>query len=309
MRIKISFAGSFQCRLATDPDDTDSSPNEPTKTPGDLNALGRGWTFAYHEPAPGADDDDDTEKKPSLDRVIRLSNPWWLRNLLVDPWEDTKVTLVEVSRSLAPGMSPAPDKLSDDLMLVPFQNDPLVGKVVSLGQAKFASLHPGGLAGADGREVLADFAFSIGGMTFTASQLGKTRGTGANALGKDVETYYMQKKTALLYQLLNPDGSPVKGASFIHPARARYLTEYFDFAPHRKEDGAFPRNIQSHASFFALDCNWPNIPLTQVQIRAITGILPLAQKENLAWKLSLNFSRFDADALAGKIKGVLEGSK
>ena len=302
MRIKITFAGSFQCRLATDPDETTASPNEPAPEGSPAKALGKGWTFAYYEPP--AD-----PQKPSLDRIIRLSSPHLLRNALVDPWEDTRVTMVEASRSLAPGMSPPPDKLSDDLVLYPFQADPLIGKVVSLGQAKFASANPGGMAGADGHEVLADFFFSIGGTLFTANQSGKNKGKGVVALGKDVENFYMQRKTALLNQLVNDDGSPKRGASFVHPARVKYLTTYFTHVGDRKQDGAYSRTIQSHAGFFAMEGYWNDIPLTQVQNRATVGLLALTQKENLAWKVSLTFSRFDADALAGKVKGVLEGSK
>jgi hypothetical protein len=297
MRIKISFAGSFQCRLATDTDLTDASPDVPGVFPGGapFGALGSGWTFAYYEPPAVAG-------KPSLDRIIRLSNPYLLRNAMVDPWEDTKVTMVEASRSLLTYMSPAPDKSTDDLMLVPIQFDPLVGQVVSLGQAKFASEKPMG-SGGDGFEVLADFAFSIGGITFTASQVGKTKGTGANALGQDVKDYYRQKKTALVHELLQYRGTMAN-------ARAILLSEYHDSKGERKEDvGAVPRHIQTYGSFFAMDGNTPNIPLTQVQIRSTTGILPVVQKENLAWKLSLNWSRFDGDTLTGRVKGVLEGSK
>jgi hypothetical protein len=52
----------------------------------------------------------------------------------------------------------------------------------------------------------------------------------------------------------------------------------------------------------------PDIPLTQVRVNGVGGVLSLIREANLAWKLSLNFSRFDGDTLTGKIKGVLEGS-
>src|SRR5262245_16885721 len=156
MKIKISFAGSFQCRLATDGDKTDASPDVPAAEGTGFDTPGKGWTFAWYEPSP--DDPNLITHPPSLDRVIRLSNPFKLRNALVDdPWEDTKVTLVEVSRSLVPGLFPLPGVLADNL-LVPLKADPLMGQVVSLGAAKFASATPGGGAG-DGHEVLDDFAF------------------------------------------------------------------------------------------------------------------------------------------------------
>jgi hypothetical protein len=57
-----------------------------------------------------------------------------------------------------------------------------------------------------------------------------------------------------------------------------------------------------------MQADMPNIPLTQVEVNGVGGVLSLTQKANLSWKLSLNFSRFDGDTLTGKIKGVLEGS-
>jgi hypothetical protein len=250
--------------------------------------VGKGWTFAYYEPP--AD-----PQKPSLDRIIRLSNPHLLRSAMVDPWEDTKVTLIEASRSLAQWLLPAPDEFSDDLLLVPVRADPLMGQVVSLGEAKFASATPGGGTG-DGHEVLDDFAFSIGGMKFQARQVGKTKGTGVNYLGDNVKNDYKQKKTQLMKAAL--------GA--MHPVRAKYLSEYYKDEPENK--GGIPRQIQTLASFFAMHADMPSIPLTQVQSHAYSGLLSITQRANLAWKLSLNFGRFDGDTLTGKIKGVLEGS-
>jgi hypothetical protein len=96
----------------------------------------------------------------------------------------------------------------------------------------------------------------------------------------------------------------------MHPHRAKYLTFYLDSKGDREGDpGAFPMKIGTYASFYNMACTTPNIPLTQVQIRATAGILPLAQQEDLTWKLTLNWSRFDGDTLTGKVNGVLEGSK
>ena len=135
MRIKINFAGSFQCRLATDPDDTGSSPTVPRD--GGVGVLGRGWTFAYNE--------------FSFDRVIRLSNPVQLRSALVDHWEDTRVTKIEAASN-------------EQSPLTQVDGDHLLGMTVSLGSAKFDAKKGGGM----GYEVLIDFDFSIGGTKFTA---------------------------------------------------------------------------------------------------------------------------------------------
>src|SRR5262249_57443063 len=119
------------------------------------------WTFAWYEPPA-------VQGKPSLDRIIRLSNPYLLRSAMVDPWEDTRVINVEASRSLGLYMTPMVDApLADDFMLVPFRADPLMGQVVSLGEAKFAGLTPGTGSG-DGHQVLEAFPFSIGAWSFQA---------------------------------------------------------------------------------------------------------------------------------------------
>jgi hypothetical protein len=134
-------------------------------------------------------------------------------------------------------------------------------------------------------------------MSFSALQVGKTKMTGRNDLGESVKTEYCQKKTALVEKL---------GGQGMIPQRAKYLTYYNMY--HGKRDGPYPMHISTYGSFFAMEATMPNIPLTQVRILAVTGILPVVQKENLSWKLSLTWSRFDGDTLTGKIKGVLEGS-
>jgi hypothetical protein len=80
--IDIKFQGTFQCRLATDPDASTA-------------ADGRfGWTFAYGEAA--------------FDRIIRFSNPVALRNALYLPWQNAVVTSVN-----APGI---PNSGSDSVI-------------------------------------------------------------------------------------------------------------------------------------------------------------------------------------------------
>jgi hypothetical protein len=283
VKIKISFAGSFQCRLDTEHAPLDASPTEWTDTFPDTT----GGTFSYNE--------------EPFDRVVRLSNPQALRNALVDPWEDTKVTVVEVSPALALRMGPGTDEpvrgVAPDERLVPVRTDSLVGQVVSFGEAKLNAAEEAG-AGGIGYEVFDDFAFSIGGMSFKAEQVGKTRMTGINPLPKAgaVRNGYKRKKK---------DGVK-KALGTMHPARAKALSEYDISEPEDK--GGCPRHIQGYAGYFAMQADMPDIPLTQVEVHGVGGVLSLTREANLVWKLSLNFSRFDGDTLTGKIKGVLEGS-
>jgi hypothetical protein len=106
--LKISFAGSFQARLAVGMDPGESSPTDPYGTYGKKSlGLGVSATYAYQE-------------KP-FDRIVRLSQPVDLRNARMDPWEDTTVKSVQIVagkgvQSVPPG-------------------NPLLGQVVSLGNA------------------------------------------------------------------------------------------------------------------------------------------------------------------------------
>ncbi len=129
----FGFFGSFQCRLATDSDPPDVSPNVPAGAPdvaGRVNRPGKGWTFDFDEEA--------------FDRVIRLSNPVNLRNGLVDPRRDTLSHGVRVDRGAG---------------LVDVPGDPLTGLSVSLGQqVKFDASAGGG----PGTEALVGFELGVG---------------------------------------------------------------------------------------------------------------------------------------------------
>jgi len=102
--LNISFAGSFQARLAVGFDPGNSSPTDPY---GIYGKKSEGGTSAYQE-------------KP-FDRIIRLSQPVDLRNARMDPWEDTTVKSVQIDSGM--GVKPAPP------------GNPLLGQVVSLGTA------------------------------------------------------------------------------------------------------------------------------------------------------------------------------
>ena len=104
-QLKVSFAGSFQSRLATDHDPTDASPTDPS---GRYGRASQGWTFAYRE--------------SRFDRIIRLSSPVQLRNALIDSWVNVVVGKVEADQGN--GFASVP-------------GDPLFNKLISLGAAKF----------------------------------------------------------------------------------------------------------------------------------------------------------------------------
>jgi hypothetical protein len=99
---QFGFFGSFQCRLATDPDPT-----------GAFQRVG-GWTYDLGEPA-------------GFDRIIRLSSPKNLRTGLVDhPWADTNV--IGIQTDTGTGLKPVAGP------------DPFMGQMVSFGtNVKFDS--------------------------------------------------------------------------------------------------------------------------------------------------------------------------
>jgi hypothetical protein len=281
--VRITFAGSFQCRLATDYSPQDASPTEWKDVFPDI-----GWTFSYDE--------------VPFDRVIRLSRPVALRTGLMDEWVATKVTKVEVSAS-ALGMVGGYWGPMMEIM-----GDPLLGQVVALGDepegrggvekgrgAKFNSSHAAG-GGGTGFEVLDDFAFSIGGMLFMAKQARKTKMTGIADLpdGTELEAKYRETKL-----------DKVLGAA-MPAARKKHLTTFASGEFGKR--GAVPRAIGTYASFYKGSGEFPEIPLNQVQINSPLGVLAAAKKvaDQLTWTLRLTFSRFDGDTLTGKINGALE---
>jgi hypothetical protein len=101
-QVRLLFAGSFQCRLATNPDPIGSFFSDPFGELRPPPALG--WTYDYNE--------------ARFDRIIRCREPVQLRSALMDPFEPVKVTSVEVQPEPLFGFQP------------PFQSlptDPLVG--------------------------------------------------------------------------------------------------------------------------------------------------------------------------------------
>ena len=142
-KLVFSFSGSFQVRLATDPDPTNHSPNGPTTPPDGVAPFsrpGEGWTFDYDE--------------NRFDRVVRFASPVSLRtDGLLEAWRDVTVTTVKVDRGLG---------------LVSIA-DPLLGEPVTLG--KFVKLDAAAGGGA-GQEALKEFEFMVGlGGMFSATEL------------------------------------------------------------------------------------------------------------------------------------------
>ena len=142
MAIKQFFFGlfgSFQARLATDPDPTDFSPDGPnpafvSNTPiaalGPFSRPGSGWTYDFGE--------------PTFDRVIRTAAPVSLRNALMDNWLDVTVGNLKVDRGTG----------FKDLV-----GDPFSGAPVSFGSGvKFDSAAGGGTS----KEALTGFELTIG---------------------------------------------------------------------------------------------------------------------------------------------------
>jgi hypothetical protein len=167
-QVRITFAGSFQCRLATDPDPTSSSRSHPY---GDIRQPPAiGWTFDYNE-AP-------------FNRVIRCHSPVQLRSALLDPFEPVRVTRLETqSKSLGPFEMP----------WVTVPADPLLGQTVSLGdQAVFDSQAGGGAS----FEAVLNCKLSIGTL-LTAVPTAPPRLTGILRKPEWVAEYNLRKPAAI----------------------------------------------------------------------------------------------------------------
>lgn len=170
-QIKITFGGSFQCRLATDPAPTSSSPTSPTSIP--PGAIGSGWTYSYHE--------------PPLDRVIRLANPVSLRNALMEPFNPVKVTQIQFQPQAPFG--------SFELPWQTIPADPLIGTGVSLGPSAVFDTAAGG--GTVTQEAILNLKFSIGTL-FTADPMRKVVLDGAQGNNPAWSADYVARKPGLV---------------------------------------------------------------------------------------------------------------
>ena len=164
-QVRISFSGSFQCRLATDPDPSNaprSDPNNPQRSPG--------WTYDYGE-AP-------------FDRVIRLQSPVELRSALIDAFTPVRVTSIEVQpESIGP-------------IELPFQTvptDPLLGVPVSLGDT---ALFDSAAGGGPSREAIVNCKLSFG-TELTATPTSKPLLGGIVRDAATTADYFLRKPIAI----------------------------------------------------------------------------------------------------------------
>lgn len=178
-QLKVSFAGSFQCRLATDNDPTNASPTDPY---GDYGPAAQGWTFAYRE--------------ARFDRHIRLTSPVQLRSALVDPWKNAVVTRVECDRGAG---------------LVNLPTDPLLNQLISLGSASFDTKSGGGGVT---REALVGLRFAIGSMfQGTPATLPVLNGAQGSQTSWGTE-YGSKKKLSMQTSSLDPVRAKVLNSMF-----------------------------------------------------------------------------------------------
>ncbi len=191
LEIGIHFAGSFQCRLATEPAPTNASPKIPTIVEsGGEEGYKNGACFAYDE-------------KP-FDRIIRLKKQDPVRNGGVDPWEPTKVTKVEVVHGFSLQTMRRP----------PVQKpDTLIGQPVSLGSAKFDT-KVGQSAG--GREGMIDLTFTIGDQIAFFS---------ADPKSQPVTPEFKNDKAISVKEISAKKEAAIQGVK-LHPAREEYLTKH-----------------------------------------------------------------------------------
>jgi hypothetical protein len=213
-----------------------------------------GWTFSWDE-------------KP-FDRIIRLSKPVELRNALIDPWRDTRVTRIEVSVGES-----AP---------IAVQSDPLLDQIVTLGQAKFDENEA--KRRRTTHELIIDLDFRIGGTMFALRD--EELRDKLQLQGKeDVAGWqdeYMTKKPLR-----------IKDAGKMDPARMRYLEdrggiiEYAGFFAYRSETNTV---LDLHGRY------------SKTKGLFATGLSAYPRPRFSLW---MEFSRFDGDTLTGHVKGKL----
>ena len=195
--VRISFSGSFQCRLATDPAPTDAIRTDPTKPNG-------GWTFDYGE-AP-------------FDRIIRLQSPVDLRSALIDPFVPVAVRTVEVRAGLAANVGEKPYRSVLD--------SKLLGLPVTLGpSAKFDSAAGGGAA----FEAILDCTPTVGNLfKLTPKTAPKLLGLVRGAAGK---LEYLTKKPVVVVAA-NATGSVVapRKAVLADSGRMDFYSDVFGFS-------------------------------------------------------------------------------
>jgi hypothetical protein len=262
MMMRLVFSGSFQCRLATEGDGTDY---EPTDRKGVYGKISVGQTFAFRE--------------AKFDRVIRFCDPVTLRNALMDPWEDVRVTGVEVNTTRAKLTMGGGGRLTPT-------GDPLLGNVVSLGKKTMFDTAAGRANG--GREAILGLSLSIGGGLFTAeggdpAPVAKTLDQGLNAWTAEYQT----RKPQLIKEFRDR----------MDPVRRDHMEEL-------REDGDF-RQIQNSSYEFYLTASYIG-PLKNVRCNINSKFNPKNWIDiPFDWTIDLTFFRYDHDTLTGRVEGQI----
>ena len=186
--LTFAFNGSFQVRLATDPDPTDSSPNGSVGYSPQPSRPGVGWTFDFDE--------------SRFDRIVRLSRPVDLRTGLMAGWIDARVIWLRVNRGAG---------------FAPVAGDPLVGQVVSLGSGLKLDAAAGGGAT---HEAFQGLEVGVG-TVFKAGPKSPTRidTDGNNPDGASWEGEYKTAKQQRRAQFTNPVRQSALDGYFDHYAR------------------------------------------------------------------------------------------
>jgi hypothetical protein len=262
-QLKISFAGSFQARLATDDDDTNASPTDPYGTYG---AAARGWTFAY--------------KESKFDRIIRFSAPVNLRNALVDPWKDVKVTTVEEDTGKG---------------LVAVAGDALLGKVVSIGNAVFDTKAGGGGVT---REALLSFKLSIGGGLITADPVSAPLLNGVDGIDHSTwKKFYESRKVALITGLA------------MDAVRAKVLTDrFFETYASFFELRCVTKPAKLKGVTFKLPAAAPAVKGPAPKPNQVLVRLDSPASTKYTWTAQIAFYRFDGDTLTGQADGFVQAT-
>jgi hypothetical protein len=237
LKVRLAFSGSFQCRLATNHDDTTW---KPTDKKGVYGTLSVGTTFAYREEA--------------FDRIIRFSRPHQLREALMDPWQDVKVDWLEVNTTRAKATLG-----SGGLTRV---TDPIIGQVVSPGDLAMFDTRTGGNYSC--HEAIINLSLSIGGGMFKADA--DIPPPLCKVIGPDVKDWaeeYLQRKPKLLQQF-GSKLDPLRKACFEEKretdGESRYMHEcaYLFF-----EMGTYSgklRNVRSMGSSNLDQRKWLDVP-------------------------------------------------
>lgn len=218
-----------------------------------------------------------TDRKPGpapADGIIRFSKPVQLRSALMDPWEDVKVTLVESSfsrdRLTMGGGKPGPGV------------DPLVGKVVSLGPARFDTRLGKSYrspAGIPCEEAISGLSLNIGGGLVTA----EPDNPPPLCARKDPDV----KPWSAEYQTRKP-GLVEVHRKRMDPARRDTLERIDHLADGFEEVGTYVgplKNFRCNAASRFNPKNWFETPFH--------------------WTIDMTFFRYDADTLTGRVDGQI----